>query len=213
MQVGTAGLTAMLSIMALERQGVTPDQGEVLVTGASGCVGLFAIALLSKLGYRVIASSGKYQALEAELLGLGAVEVMDRLPESRKPLQSERWAGAIDPVGGQSLSTMLTQMKYGSAIATCGLAGGYQLNSSVYPFILRGVSLIGIDSVYCPQPLRKIAWDRIAHILDDSLWQQLNSPMISLTELPQVSQELLAGKRWGRTVIDCQRNPIPSSQH
>jgi acrylyl-CoA reductase (NADPH) len=165
MAIGTAGYTAMLAVMALERHGLKPDQGPVVVTGAAGGVGSIAVALLAKLGFKVIASTGRLR--EADYLkGLGASEIIDRgeLTVPVKPLAKERWAGGIDSVGSTTLANMLSMTKYGGAVAACGLAGGMDLPTSVAPFILRGVSLFGIDSVQCSQNLRIAAWDRLIPI-------------------------------------------------
>src|ERR1700744_6288643 len=161
--IGTAGYTAMLSVLALEKYGLTPQSGPVVVTGAAGGVGSVAIAVLSKLGYQVIASTGR--ASEADYLKrLGAAEIIDRneLSGPGKPLAKERWAGGIDSVGSTTLANVLAMTKYHGAIAACGLAAGMDLPASVAPFILRGVCLLGIDSVMCPQKLRRQAWDRLA---------------------------------------------------
>ena len=167
MAIGTAGYTAMLAVLALEKHGLTPNHGPVVVTGAAGGVGSVAITLLSKLGYHVIASTGRMS--EADYLkSLGAAEVIDRseLSGPVKPLAKERWAGGIDSVGSTTLANLLSMTKYGGAIAACGLAAGMDLPSSVAPFILRGVCLLGINSVMCPIELRKAAWARLASDLD-----------------------------------------------
>ena len=169
MAIGTAGFTAMLAILALEKHGLTPKSGPIVVTGAAGGVGSVAIAVLSKLGYHVMASTGR--PAEADYLrGLGAAEIIDRneLSGPAKPLAKERWAGGIDSVGSTTLANLLSMTKYGGAIAACGLAAGMDLPSSVAPFILRGVCLIGIDSVMCPIELRKTAWNRLASDLDQT---------------------------------------------
>ena len=167
MAVGTAGYTAMLSVMALERHGITPDRGPVVVTGAAGGVGSVAIAILSKLGYHVIASTGR-TAESAYLKELGAAEIIarDELSGPAKPLAKERWAGGVDAVGSHTLANVLSMTSYGGAVAACGLAGGMDLPASVAPFILRGVSLLGIDSVMAPKALRLEAWRRIGTDLD-----------------------------------------------
>ena len=167
MAIGTAGFTAMLAILALEKHGVTPKSGPVVVTGAAGGVGSVATAVLGKLGYHVIASTGRMS--EAPYLkGLGAAEVIDRneLSAAPKPLAKERWAGGVDSVGSTTLANLLSMTKYGGAIAACGLAAGMDLPSSVAPFILRGVCLLGINSVMCPLEPRKAAWERLARDLD-----------------------------------------------
>src|SRR6266513_535474 len=167
MAIGTAGYTAMLSVLALEKHGLTPKSGPIVVTGSAGGVGSVAIAVLSKLGYQVIASTGRMSEA-AYLRQIGAAEVIDRaeLSGAAKPLAKERWAAGIDSVGSTTLANVLSMTKYGGAVAACGLAGGMDLPSSVAPFILRGVTLIGIDSVMCPQKLRREAWKRLASDLD-----------------------------------------------
>lgn len=167
MAIGTAGYTAMLCVMALEKHGVTPGDGDILVTGANGGVGSVAIALLAKLGYRVVAATGRLN--EADYLrSLGAAEVIDRaeLTEPGRPLGKERWAGVIDTVGSHTLANACATTRYGGAVAACGLAGGMDFPSTVMPFILRGVTLYGIDSVMAPRPLRQQAWTRLAEDLD-----------------------------------------------
>ncbi|MEA2866537.1 MAG: acrylyl-CoA reductase, partial [Bradyrhizobium sp.] len=167
MAIGTAGFTAVLAVLALEKHGLAPNNGPIVVTGAAGGVGSVAIAVLSKLGYHVIASTGRMSEA-GYLKSLGATEVIDRseLSGPAKPLAKERWAGGIDSVGSTTLANLLSMTKYGGAIAACGLAAGMDLPSSVAPFILRGVCLLGIDSVMCPIELRKIAWTRLASDLD-----------------------------------------------
>ena len=169
MAIGTAGYTAMLSVLALEKHGLVPKDGPIVVTGAAGGVGSVATAVLSKLGYHVIASTGRVSE-SGYLKDLGATEVIDRneLSGPAKPLAKERWAGGIDSVGSTTLANILSMTKYGGAIAACGLAAGMDLPSSVAPFILRGVSLLGIDSVMCPINLRKAAWARLASDLDQA---------------------------------------------
>src|SRR6059058_1589216 len=167
MAIGTAGYTAMLSVLALEKHGLSPKSGPVVVTGAAGGVGSVAIAVLSKLGYQVIASTGRVSETDY-LKGLGAAEVIDRneLSAPAKPLAKERWAGGIDSVGSTTLANLLSMTRYGGAISACGLAAGMDLPSSVAPFILRGVCLLGIESVMCPIEQRKTAWRRLASDLD-----------------------------------------------
>ena len=202
MAIGTAGYTAMLSVIALERGGVTPDRGAVLVTGAAGGVGSIAIALLSRLGYHVIASSGRTNE-SAFLKGLGAREVIDRkeLSAPGRPLGKERWAGAIDAVGSHTLANALAMTKYGGTVAACGLAQGMDLPTSVAPFILRGVTLAGIDSVMAPRPMRIAAWARLARDLDK---EKLNS--LSTTrparDVVAMAPEILAGRVRGRVVLE-----------
>jgi acrylyl-CoA reductase (NADPH) len=204
MAIGTAGYTAMLCVMALEDQGVKPGDGEVLVTGASGGVGSVAIALLSKLGYTVAASTGRTN--EADFLkSLGAASVIDRaeFTGNVKMLAKSRWAGAVDAVGSTTLANVLSQMNYGGTVAACGLAQGMDLPTSVAPFILRGVKLIGVDSVMCPMPRRAEAWRRLGTDLDLAKLESLSSH-VKLDDVPQVAEDLLAGKVRGRTVVDIQ---------
>jgi acrylyl-CoA reductase (NADPH) len=202
MAIGTAGYTAMLCVMALEDQGVKPDDGEILVTGAAGGVGSVALALLSKLGYSVAASTGRTQ--EADFLkNLGAASVIERseLTGPVKMLGKTRWAGAVDAVGSMTLANVLSQMKYGGTVAACGLAQGMDLPTSVAPFILRAVKLIGIDSVMCPMPRRSQAWRRLSLDLDLAKLDALTSH-VKLEDVPQVAEDLLAGKVRGRVVVD-----------
>ncbi|THD61263.1 MDR family oxidoreductase [Phenylobacterium sp.] len=206
MAIGTAGYTAMLCVMALERQGITPDRGDVLVTGASGGVGGVATALLSKLGYRVIASTGR-KAQEADYLaGLGAQDIIDRseLSAPGRPLGKERWAGAVDSVGSHTLANVLAQTRYGGAVAACGLAQGMDLPGSVAPFILRGVTLVGVDSVMCPAPLRTEAWRRLAADLDLERLAAMTRE-VGLGEVSALAGDILDGRVRGRVVIDVNR--------
>lgn len=205
MAIGTAGYTAMLSVLALERNGVTPDKGQVLVTGANGGVGSFAIALLARLGYQVAASTGRPQ--EADYLKrLGASEIIDRasLAEPGRPLGKERWAGAIDSVGSHTLANVCAGIRYGGAVAACGLAQGMDFPASVAPFILRGVTLAGIDSVMRPKADRIEAWERLARGLDLALLDAITRE-ISLEEALPVARELLDGQVRGRVVVDVNR--------
>ena len=201
MAIGTAGYTAMLAVMALERQGVLPGEGDVLVTGANGGVGSYAIALLSRLGYRVIAATGRPQE-EAYLRGLGAQEIIDRaeLSEPGRPLAKERWMGAIDSVGSHTLANVLAATRYGGTVAACGLAQGMDLPSSVAPFILRGVTLAGIDSVMKPREERIEAWRRLAELIDPAQLDAITQT-IGLEEAIDKAGELLAGKVRGRVVV------------
>jgi acrylyl-CoA reductase (NADPH) len=201
MAIGTAGYTAMLSVLALEKQGLTPSHGPMVVTGAAGGVGSVAIAVLSKLGYHVIASTGR--ATEAGyLMSLGAAEVIDRneLSGPAKPLAKERWAGGIDSVGSTTLANLLSMTKYGGAIAACGLAAGMDLPSSVAPFILRGVCLLGIDSVMCPIEQRKVAWSRLAGDLDRAKLTEITHE-IGLSDVIEAGARILAGQVRGRIVV------------
>jgi acrylyl-CoA reductase (NADPH) len=205
MAIGTAGYTAMLCVMALEAQGVAPGDGEVLVTGAAGGVGSVAIALLSGLGHRVIASTGR--AAEADYLkGLGAADVIDRaaLASPGKPLQKERWAGVVDAVGSHTLANACAQTRYRGAVAACGLAQGMDFPSSVAPFILRGVRLIGVDSVMCPQAERRAAWTRLARDLDLAKLDAMTTG-IGLADAIAAAPEILAGRVRGRLVVDVAR--------
>ncbi|KGF64997.1 MDR family oxidoreductase [Pseudomonas lutea] len=205
MAIGTAGYTAMLAIMALEKNGLTPDKGEVLVTGANGGVGSFAIALLARLGYRVVASTGRVSE-SAYLTSLGASEIFDRatLAEPGRPLAKERWAGAIDSVGSHTLANICASTRYWGTVAACGLAQGMEFPASVAPFILRGVTLAGIDSVMRPRQDRIDAWARLARDLDVSLLP-LISREIGLSEVIDTAHALMDGHVRGRIVVDTQR--------
>lgn len=201
MAIGTAGYTAMLCVLGLERHGVKPEHGEILVTGATGGVGSVAIALLSKLGYTVVATSGKPEQGEF-LKSLGAAEVLDRktLSEPGKPLQRERWAGVVDCVGSNTLANACAQTKYGGTVTACGLAQGMDLPSSVAPFILRGVTLKGIDSVMAPLAVREEAWQRLAQDLDLAKLASL-SRTVSLEDAIDVAGQIMAGTHTGRAVV------------
>jgi acrylyl-CoA reductase (NADPH) len=201
MAIGTAGYTAMLCVMALERHVLTPDKGPVAVTGAAGGVGSVAVAILAKRGFTVHAVTGRAQ--EADYLkGLGAAEIVDRkeLVEKPRPLGKERWAGAVDVVGSTTLANLLSMTRYGGAVAACGLAGGMDLPTSVAPFILRGVCLYGIDSVMCPLERRKEAWKRLAEHLDRQKLATMTRE-IGLSEVIGVAPEILAGHVRGRVVV------------
>ncbi|MBA3588903.1 MDR family oxidoreductase [Methylibium sp.] len=201
MAIGTAGYTAMLCVLALERHGVEPGAGDVLVTGATGGVGSVAVALLAKLGHRVVAATGK--AAEGEYLKkLGAVDVIDRaeLSAPGKPLQKERWAAAIDPVGSHTLANVCAQMRYGGAVAACGLAQGSDLPATVMPFILRGVALLGVDSVMAPIARRQEAWARLALDLDPALLESMTTE-VELGGAIEAAQRLMEGKVRGRIVV------------
>jgi len=203
MAIGTAGFTAMLAVMALEEHGLKPDQGEVLVTGAAGGVGSVAITILAKLGYRVIASTGRREQHEY-LHGLGASGFIDRAELAKpptRPLDAERWAGAVDAVGSTTLATLLTQLKYGASAAACGLAGGSDLPASVIPFLLRGVNLLGIDSVMCPIERRRAAWARLARDLPPDKLDALTET-VPLEALLGLGQKILKGAVRGRVVVD-----------
>ena len=202
MTIGTAGYTAMLCVMALEQQGVNPDQGEILVTGAVGGVGSVAVSLLAKLGYTVVASSGRPEEKDY-LLSLGATQVMDRneLIEKGRPLAKERWAGAIDVAGSHTLANICASMKYGGTVAACGLAQGYDLPATVMPFILRGVTLAGIDSVYRPKADRIAAWNRLAQDLDLTHLDAIMTE-ITLGQALETAQEQMQGLTRGRFVVN-----------
>jgi acrylyl-CoA reductase (NADPH) len=205
MAIGTAGYTAMLAVMALERNGLTPDKGEVLVTGANGGVGSFSIAILAKLGYRVVASTGRLEE-SGYLKQLGATEIIDRatLSEPGRPLTKERWAGAIDSVGSHTLANICASTRYRGTVAACGLAQGMDFPASVAPFILRGVTLAGIDSVMRPRQDRIDAWARLVTDLDqDKL--ALITHEIGLSEVIETAQRLMNGGVRGRVVVDTQR--------
>jgi acrylyl-CoA reductase (NADPH) len=207
MAIGTAGFTAMLAVIALERHGLTPEAdpaaNEVLVTGAAGGVGSIAVSLLAALGYRVVASTGRAE-LRDYLTGLGAAELIDRATLAAKPtrpLDRERWAGAVDAVGGATLATVLTQLRYRASVAACGLAGGSDLPATVIPFLLRGVNLLGIDSVMCPREERRPAWERLARDLPLDRLEQITQ-IVPLAEVPALAPRILNGEVRGRVVID-----------
>ncbi|WEN43337.1 Acrylyl-CoA reductase AcuI [Thauera sp. GDN1] len=205
MAIGTAGYTAMLCVMALERHGVTPEQGEVLVTGANGGVGSVAVALLAKLGYTVVASTGRPQETDY-LKALGAAEIVDRAQFSApgKPLAKERWAGAVDTVGSHTLANVCASTRYRGTVAACGLAQGMDFPSSVAPFILRGVTLAGVDSVMAPRVERLEAWRRLARDLDVGKLE-LMTREIGLSEAVATAAALLEGRVRGRVVVDVNR--------
>ncbi len=205
MAIGTAGYTSQLCVLALERQGVTPDKGPIVVTGAAGGVGSVAIALLKKLGYHVAAVTGR--ASEADYLtGLGAAEIIDRAELSGQPkmLAKERWAGAVDAVGGNVLANVIAATKYGGTVTACGNAGGMDLPTSVAPFILRGVSLIGVESAQAPIALRQEAWGRLARDLDRGKLAAL-SRTIGFGEVVETAKAIVEGKVRGRVVVDIRR--------
>ena len=205
MAIGTAGYTAMLCVMALEDLGVSPDQGEILVTGAAGGVGSVAVSILSGLGYTVVASTGR--AEEADYLtGLGASEVMDRseLSEPGRPMGRERWAGAVDSVGSHTLANVCATTKYGGAVAACGLAQGFDFPATVMPFILRGVTLAGVDSVQCPRDRRIAAWNRLASDLNVGAIDAISTE-VGLTEVLELAPQQLAGQVRGRVIVNVRR--------
>jgi len=201
MAIGTAGYTAMLSVLALERGGITPARGSIVVTGAAGGVGSVAVALLAKLGYHVIASTGRPSEVDY-LKRLGAAEMIERkeLAGAPRALGKERWAGAIDAVGSATLANVLSMTRYGGVVTACGLAGGMDLPTTVAPFILRGVSLIGIDSVMCPLPLRQQAWRRLETDFDRGKIESMTSE-IGLSDVIDAGPRILAGDVRGRIVV------------
>ncbi|MBS4210933.1 NADPH:quinone oxidoreductase family protein [Neobacillus rhizophilus] len=206
MVLGTAGFTAALSVQRLEENGVTPEKGKVLVTGATGGVGSIAVSILAKRGYEVVASTGK--AAEHDYLhNLGASEVISREEVYNgkiKALDKQLWAGAVDPVGGESLAAVLSKIHYGGSVAVSGLTGGGNVPTSVFPFILRGVNLLGIDSVYCPMEVRKKLWDRMATDLKPSTLLDSIAVEISLEDLPETLPIILKGQAKGRFVVKIQ---------
>lgn len=202
MTYGTAGFTAALSILRLEQNGLRPENGPILVTGATGGVGSTAVAMLAKLGYDVVASTGKSSEHDY-LYSLGAKEIISReelQPDKIRPLDKQHWAGAVDPVGGDILAYVLSATKYGGSVAVTGLTGGPKLPTTVFPFILRGVNLLGIDSVYCPMEIRKHLWDRMATDLKPDLLSELTNE-VTFDGLPTTLKNILAGKLKGRTVV------------
>ena len=202
MAVGTAGYTAMLCVMALEAHGVKAQDGPVLVTGAAGGVGSVAVAVLAGLGFEVVASTGREQTHDY-LRGLGASRMVarDELARDAKPLEAETWAAAVDTVGSKTLATVLAQTRYGGAVAACGLAGGADLPTSVFPFILRGVALLGVDSVMLPQARRKLAWERVVRDLPLDRLAAL-SETVTLADLPARAADIVAGRVRGRLVVE-----------
>lgn len=203
MAIGTAGYTAALCVDALVTYGITPDQGEILVTGATGGVGSVAVMLLSKAGFNVVAATGKASE-EAYLKGLGATDIIDRasLAEKGKPLQKERWAGVVDAVGSHTLVNACAQTRYCGAVAACGLAQGADFPSTVMPFILRGVALLGVDSVMAPKARRMAAWDRLARDLDVNALEEVIAKEVGLADAIPAAAELLEGKIRGRVLVD-----------
>ncbi|MEI9896152.1 MAG: acryloyl-CoA reductase [Chthoniobacter sp.] len=202
MAIGTAGFTAMLCVLALEDHAID-RAGEIVVTGATGGVGSMAISLLARRGWKVVASTGRVEQEADYLRRLGAAEIVPRQLLSKpsvRPLETERWAGAVDSVGGETLAGILRQMRYGGSVTACGLAGGMNLPASVLPFILRGVNLLGIDSVQCPRPLRERAWQRLAAEVDFDLLEQMTTSIV-LPDVLRAAHDLLAGKLRGRTVV------------
>lgn len=206
MALGTAGFTAALSVQRLEEAGLAPGQGRVLVTGATGGVGSAAVAMLAKLGYEVCASTRKADAHDY-LRGLGAAEIVDpaalRMPQGRS-LHTEAWAGAVDPVGGPALTDVLGTIRYGGAVALSGFTGGADFAANVYPFILRGVALLGIDSVRCPMPIRRRTWERLADELKPAGLLETIAHEVTLEELPDTLRAILRGEMRGRAVVRCE---------
>ena len=202
MAIGTAGYTAMLCVLALEKNGVKPQKGEILVTGATGGVGSIAITLLNKLGYQVCASTGRPDHNDY-IMSIGAQRIIDRteLSEKGRPLGKETWAGAIDAVGSHTLANICAATKYGGTVAACGLAQGFDFPATVMPFILRGVTLVGVDSVYCPTKQRSEAWQRLANDLDSNHLEKMTT-IISLNDVKDAAENMLKNKSYGRIVVD-----------
>lgn len=202
MAIGSAGLSAMLCVMTLEDAGVPPEQGPVLVSGAAGGVGSVTVSLLANLGYQVVAVTGRADTHDY-LRALGAAEIIDRTDMAKppRPLETQRWAGAVDTVGGTVLARVLAETRYGGCVVAIGLVGGAELSTTVMPFILRGVSLRGVDVVMCPTPRRKVAWERLARELPYATLDKI-SQVVSLEEVPYFAEEILAGRVQGRVVVD-----------
>ncbi len=207
MTLGTAGFTAMLSVMALQEHNITPDMGEIVVTGATGGVGSVSIVLLAALGYDVVASSGKTASHEY-LQALGAARIIDRSVLGSGPgkaMDKGRWAGAIDNVGGPALAAILSQMKRHGSVASCGLANSFKLETTVFPFILRGVNLLGIDSTTCPEERRRLAWERLNREVSNTLLDEIAN-IVSLSQVPAMSKQIMESKVQGRIVVDMNQN-------
>ncbi len=202
MAIGTAGFTSMLAVMALEDHGLKPDSREVIVTGAAGGLGSVAVAVLAHIGYNVAASTGRSETHDY-LRALGAKTIVGReeISSAKRALESERWSGAVDSVGGDTLAGLLSMMAYHTSIAVCGNAGGVKFASTVMPFLLRGVNLLGIDSVSCPQPRRREAWNRLARDMPRELLARMTQ-VVSLEAVPDLSQQIIKGQIQGRVVID-----------
>jgi len=202
MAAGTAGFTAMLAVLALQDAGIKPDMGRVIVSGASGGLGSIAVAILARLGYSVTAISGRPEH-STYLTQLGATEILPRKEflQPAKPLEQQRWAGAIDTAGDQLLAKLLAQINYGGAVASCGLAGGHELKTTVMPFILRAIKLLGINSTYAPAELRQRACLQLSETLDNRFWKSI-SQTISFREIPAYAEKLLAGEIRGRVIVD-----------
>ncbi len=200
MVIGTAGFTAMMAVMALEQHNVLPDSGDILVTGAAGGTGSMAIAILAAMGYSVVASTGR-EELSDYLTGLGAKEIIGRFDPPSRPMAKTKWAGAVDSVGGDTLAAILPEVHYGGSVACFGLAGGSDLNTTVFPFILRGVNLLGIDSVMCPVDYRLKVWEKLAEVMTGDKLANIKQ-IETLDNVPQLAQDILDGKIRGRVVID-----------
>ena len=206
MAIGTAGFTAMLSVMALEDHGLAPNSGEVVVTGASGGAGSMAVALLAQAGYSAVASTGS-EGAHAYLNTLGATRIVHRGTLSggpKRPMESAQWAGAIDAVGAGTLATLIAQLKRHASVASFGNAGGHELKTTVLPFILRGVNLLGIDSNTCPNDRRRTAWARLDALLTDDLLERMTYRVVNLPDVPEAAQEVLEGTPHGRIVVEVQ---------
>ncbi len=211
MIIGTAGLTAMLCVMRLEAAGITPQRGPVVVTGASGGVGSVAVMLLSRLGYQVSAVTGSAGSHDY-LRQIGASEILDRetMSQPARPLESQRWAGGVDTVGGAILARLLAEMDYDGALAACGLASSFKLETTVMPFILRNVALLGVDSVNCPFEIRSQAWERLAREFPESAYETIGQT-ISLEQLPEAAARIMKGEIQGRVLVDLGLLPLPQS--
>ncbi|RXZ02230.1 acryloyl-CoA reductase [Fictibacillus sp. S7] len=206
MLYGTAGFTAALSVHRLQEHGITPESGSVIVTGATGGVGSQAVAMLSNLGYRVTASTGK-ESEHRYLKELGAIDIIDRdevVKKDNRPLYSQRWAAAVDPVGGKTLEFLLSSIQYGGSVAVSGLTGGTDVHTTVHPFILRGINLLGIDSVFCPAPVRNTIWERIATDLKTEHAADKMGQEVTLDELPDILRATVEGNNKGRVIVKVQ---------
>ena len=200
MIAGTAGFTAAQSVLELLENGVVPDRGPILVTGATGGVGSFAVALLASLGFEVVASTGRRNRADW-LRQIGAQEVIDRLPNQTKSLESEQWSAVLDTVGGTSLAAALASVKYSGVVTACGNTGGVELQTTVFPFILRGIKLVGIDSVNCPMDAKIKVWTWLGQTLNAKYWDFLVGKTVHLNDLPDALDEVLSGSAHGRTIV------------
>jgi acrylyl-CoA reductase (NADPH) len=208
MTIGTAGFTAMLAVMALEEHGAQPGAGEVVVTGATGGAGSMAIALLARRGFNAVASTGSTEAHDY-LTTLGAARIIGRDELGggpARPMESETWEGAIDAVGGPTLASIIAQLRRHGSVASFGNAGGYKLETTVFPFILRGVNLLGIDSNECPTPRRKTAWAHLADLLDEAILETMTAEVIGLDDLPAAAERITDGQTQGRVVVEVSRS-------